>query len=260
MKLIVFADLHYFGGDLETALFNKSRKLVQFALPMLDRITDIVNERADACVNLGDTIQDMNDKQADLDCLKMLFEKMKRIQPPCYTVLGNHDLKMMDTVSEVEEIVGRPATFSVDMEGYHLVFLTTEIRPELGLARGGCYKAQYLSEDALRWLENDLRENRLPCLVFTHYGLAEDENFTDGCMFMKNRAEVKAILKNDPNLLAVFSGHQHRTLQYTEDGVEYYVLGSITTCWDGSGVPCGVYFELELEDGKLTVLERHIQL
>ena len=35
MKLLIFADLHYFGGDISTAIFNTEKKQVQYALPML---------------------------------------------------------------------------------------------------------------------------------------------------------------------------------------------------------------------------------
>ena len=43
MKLLVFSDLHYFAGDMETAIFNTKKKLVRYALPMLDRLTEIIN-------------------------------------------------------------------------------------------------------------------------------------------------------------------------------------------------------------------------
>ena len=60
MKIIVFADVHYFAGDLATAIFNKRNKLVQYALPLLDSLAEKARgeHRADICVNLGDIIQD----------------------------------------------------------------------------------------------------------------------------------------------------------------------------------------------------------
>ena len=138
MKILVFADLHYYGDDIKNALFSTERKLVQYAIPMLDEIIKICNnEDISICVNLGDIIQDTNDKDRDIKCLEYMFEKLKEIKCPCYSVLGNHDLKMMDSIKEVEKIMGYDnSTYSVDYEGYHLVFLTTEVRPELGILRG----------------------------------------------------------------------------------------------------------------------------
>ncbi len=260
MRIIVFADIHYFAGDLEGAIFNKKKKLVQYALPMLDRLTEKINGEygADLAVNLGDIIQDTTEHDGDIKALEFMFDRLKAISCPCCSVLGNHDLKMMDSVTEVEEIMGHESTYSFDTGGYHFVFLTTEVRPELGTERGGCYKAQYLSEKNIGWLFEDLKANTLPTLIFTHYGLAENPEINDGCLFMKNRAEVKKIIKKDKNVLAVFSGHQHRTYRIEEDGVRYYALGSMISDRNEIGKPDGVYFEIELDGGKLTVTEHHI--
>ena len=259
MRILVFADLHYFGDPIETALFNTKQKLVRFAEPLLEKLTALL-QADDICINLGDIIQDTNDKQKDLDCLQYMFGKIKEMPCPCYSLLGNHDLKMMDTVKEVEDIVGHPSTFSMDVGGFHLVFFTTALRPELGLGRGGIFKTQYVSDETLLWLKKDLAANTLPALVFTHFGLAEDSTLEDECLFMKNRQAVKDILKKDKHLVAVFSGHQHRTKTHVEDGVIYYHLGSMTALGDTAGVPSGVYFELLLDDTNLTVTEKHIIL
>lgn len=259
MRILVFADLHYFGDPIETAVFNTEKKLVQYAEPLLDKLTALLLSD-DICINLGDIIQDTNDKQKDLDCLQYMFGKLKALPCPCYSVLGNHDLKMMDTVKEAEDIAGHPSTFSMDVNGFHLVFLTTALRHENGLGRGGIFKTQYMSDDTLLWLQNDLAANTLPCLVFTHFALAEDSETEDECLFMKNRQDVKDILKQDTHLLAVFSGHQHITKTHVEDGVTYYQLGSMTACGETKGIPTGVYFELMLENGAVTVNEKHIVL
>lgn len=262
MKIVVFADVHYFGGDMEKARFNTQKKLVKYAIPLLDKLTETVNadDTVGACVNLGDIIQDTCKKELDIVCLEYMFNKLKNIKCPCYSILGNHDLKMMDSVEEVESILGYRSTYSVDMGGYHLVFLTTEVRPELGFERGGCYRAQYLSDESLQWLQKDLAENELPCLIFTHYGVAEEPELTDECMFMKNRDAVKRILVENKNILAVFSGHQHRTTILEEDGIKYYLLGSLTGCTEKEGVPDGEYLELELCDGGLEVNLRRVEV
>ena len=262
MKILVFSDLHYYGGDIETARFNTSHKLVQYAEPLLERIIAIANDEfaADICVNLGDLIQDDNDKQRDLDAFAYIYDKLSGFTCPCHSILGNHDLKMLDDIREIEDILGYSPTQSVDLGGCHLVFLSPELRPELGTGKGGCYKAQYLAEETLDWLKEDLAANTLPTVVFTHFGVAEDETIPREHMFMKNCAELKAILREDPHLLAVFSGHQHQPRKHVEDGVTYYVLDSITSGLDGSGIPAGEYAELTLENGTFTVEIKKILL
>ena len=262
MKIIAFADVHYFGDDIDKAIFDTNKKLVRYALPLTDKLIDLVNAdpAVTLCVNLGDIIQDTQSKEKDMECLRFMFERLGRIQCPCYSILGNHDLKMMDTVEEVEQILGQRSTGSVNVGGYHLVFLTTEVRPELGLDRGGCYKAQYLSAQTLAWLKGDLEQNDLPCVIFTHYGLAEDSDVADECMFMKNRADVKALIRGDKNVRAVISGHQHKTKMLVEDGVPYYLVGSMTACSEQPGVPDGVYMTLTTDGNELQVTTHRIAL
>ncbi len=263
MKILVFADIHYFAGDIETAVFNRKIKLVEYALPLLDELTRYSNEeyKPDLCVNLGDIIQDTQKHDEDIDALKFMFSRLSLFDCPCYSILGNHDLKMMDSTREVEALLGyEHSTYSIDAGGYHLVFLTTEVRPELGLARGGCYKTQYLSGSDIEWLKSDLSANKLPTVIFTHFALAEDESKPDECLFMKNREDVKKIIRNDKNILAVVSGHQHDTKTIVEDGVYYYLLGSLTGSHEVPGLPDGVYFEIELLDGEISIRKKNITL
>lgn len=72
--------------------------------------------------------------------------------------------------------------------------------------------------------------------------------------------ELKEILKQDKNLLAVFSGHQHWTRKTIKAGITYYVVGSLTENINDDGIPDGVYFEIDLEENKLNVIEHHIRL
>ena len=261
MKAIVFADLHYFCGDISTAIFNTRQKLVAYSLPFFDEICERAESfGADLCVNLGDSIQDSQDHDTDLSALDFIFRKFEKMPVKCHSVLGNHDLKMMQSRGEAEKVMGQDcSTYSVDVGGYHLVFLTTEVRAELGTLRGGCYKTQSMSSGEVEWLRQDLEKNTLPAVIFTHFPLAEDESIDDECMFMKNRREVKEIIKKDTNVLAVFSGHQHVTKLIEEDGVSYYLLGSLIALNESTGAPDGVYFEIEIEGRKLTVTERHIE-
>ena len=173
MKILLFADLHYFGGDIRTAIFDTNKKLVRHAMPMLERLIEIANEefRADLCVNLGDLIQDDRDKQRDMEVFSYVYQKLSDFPCPCCSILGNHDLKMMDSIEEMEAIMGHKATYSMDVQGYHLIFLSPQLRPELGIRRGGCYKTQYISGETIEWLEKDLAENTLPALVFLHFPL-----------------------------------------------------------------------------------------
>jgi DNA repair exonuclease SbcCD nuclease subunit len=260
MKILVFADLHYYGDDMEN--FHSERKLVQFALPVLDELIKIAaREEVDLVVNLGDIIQDTSSKELDIESLAFMFRRLEEFPCPCYNLLGNHDLKRVDSAEEIRCLMGEEAArYSIDVGGFHLVFLTTDVMPELGTGRGGSYKTQNLSEESLERLKTDLKNNRLPCLLFTHFPLAEDKDVQDECAYMKNRDAVKEILRNDPNIKAVFSGHQHAPKVLEEDGITHYIVGSPTTCFTGDGIPIGVYRMIETDGEHISITEHHIVL
>ena len=260
MKILVFADLHYFGGDVKS--FNSERKLVQFAEPILDKLIETAaHDEVSMVVNLGDIIQDTQSQEEDLKCLEYMFGRLNKFNCPCYSILGNHDLKMMDSTQEVEMVMGyETSRYSIDADGFHFVFLTTDVMPELGTARGGSYKTQTLSDKGLEWLKNDLENNNLPCLLFTHFPLADAEDVQDECMYMKNRDEVKKIINNDKNIKAVFSGHQHKPKILEENGIKHYIVGSPTTSFKGDGIPIGVYGIIETDGEDMRYTEQHIVL
>ena len=76
---------------------------------------------------------------------------------------------------------------------------------------------------------------------------------------LRNRNKLKEILK-DKNILGVFCGHFHWTKQLEENGITYYMLGSLTENINNDGIPDGVYFEVELLDDNMLVHEKHLKL
>lgn len=135
------------------------------------------------------------------------------------------------------------------------------------IEKDGILKTQFISEEDLVWLKKDLENNNLPCLIFTHYGIAEDNMqgnwWFENCpqyAVLGNRKEIKDILNKDKNLIAAFSGHQHWTKKIIENDIVYYILGSLTENINDNGIPDGVYYEVILEDRKIEVKERHLEL
>lgn len=268
-KIIIFSDIHYLDKRPEKLDFNLSRKLTQYSLPIIDKLTEKINEiKPDISICLGDLIEDTFNHDRDIVNFTYIWNKLKKIKCPFYSVIGNHDLRTMNSRKELEYIMKyENATFSFDLNGYHIVILTTDIREDLCKNDGGIYKAQCMSKKEIKWLKEDLKNNKLPCIICTHFGLAEDlqeENYwfanEPESGLMNNRKEVKEIIKNDKNIIAIFTGHQHWTKQINEDGKNYYVVGSLTDNVDMLGKPDGVYFEVDLEDKKIKLTEHHIKI
>ena len=269
-KLVIFSDIHYAPERPVNNGSKIDRKLMEYALPLLEQLIEKINNeiKPDVVISLGDLIEDFNDHDKDIDNLNFIWKFLKSIKTPFYSATGNHDLRSMNSRTEVEKIMGyEHSTFSLDMLGYHFVFLGMEVNPELGVAKGGIFKTQYISKEDIEWLKNDLEKNNLPSLIFTHFGIAEDNmegnywfNSCPERALLGNRKEVKEILKNDKNLIAVFSGHQHWSKKIVEDGISYYVVGSLTENANDDGIPDGVYFEIILEGNKIELKENHLKL
>lgn len=252
MKLIIFTDLHYYAGDRETAIFGKTKKLTQYAPSMLDQLIDKVNNeyKPDAVLNLGDSIQDGNDHDADVISLKKVAEKVREFAVPYYMVLGNHDLKMFDSHKEAEEIFGVESfNYAVELGGYRLIFLTNEVKPELGTAGGGIVKTHSMGEDTIAWLRKELKNSDQPCLLFTHYALFhEKENAV-----IQNVDRVLEAIREGGNVLAVFSGHTHVAYDREAGGVMNHVLGSPTADLTECGTPDAVYYEVDVKESKINI-------
>lgn len=266
LKLVIFSDIHYLDeGHNE----QYNRKLTKLAIPLFEKLNDEINNhiKPDLCVYLGDFIEDTNNHDQDIKNFKAIYNKFKSIKVPFYSVLGNHDLRSMASRDEMEKIIGRYSTFSINIKGYHLVFLGLDVKNDLGTDEGGILKTQFISQKDLEWLKRDLQENKLPCIIFNHFGIAEDnmegnwwfENCAESAL-LANRKEVKEILKKSNNVLGVFSGHQHWTKKLQEENINYYIIGSLTENVNNDNIPDGVYFEVEVDNQELKVVEKHIKL
>lgn len=179
--------------------------------------------------------------------------------------MGNHELKSVKSNNEILDILGyKQATYSIDIDNYHLVFLSTDINDT-----DKKYRTQYISQNDLKWLKKDLEINKdKNIIIFSHFGIAEDNNIKENfwCysqdgenLMLRNRNELKEIMKNK-NIVAIFCVHQHWTKQINENGFDYYVIGSIVENINDDGVPDGVYFEVEIDNNKVNVIEKHLTL
>lgn len=268
-KLIIFSDIHYLDSRPEKLDSNLSRKLTQYSVEIIDKLIDKINEdKPNVTVCLGDLIEDTFEHDKDITNYTYIWNKLKDIQVPFYSAIGNHDLRTMNSRKELQKIMNyEDATFSFDFNDYHFIILTTDIREDLGGDDGGIYKAQCMSEKEIDWLKKDLEKNKLPCIIFTHFGLAEDKQIGNYWFeknpeagLMNNRQKVKNIIKCDNNVIAIFSGHQHWTKKLQEEGKNYYVVGSLTENVDMLGVPDGIYLEVELKDRNVKIIEKHIKV
>ena len=264
LKLCVFADIHYID---EIPNWPVKRKLVEYADRLTEKMIDRINNdiKPDVVVYLGDLIQASSNLETDIKNIKHVWKMFKKINYPYYTILGNHELKSVKSNKEILDVIGyKKATYSVDINDYHLVFIGTDINEEDKSCR-----TQYISKEDLEWLKNDLEKNNdKKIIMFSHFGIAEDKDIKNNfwCytedgenLMLRNRDILKELMRNK-NIIAIFCGHFHWTKKIHEDGFDYYMVGSLTENINNDGIPDGVYFEVEINDNNVNVIEKHLKL
>lgn len=264
MKLCIFGDIHYIDKKPK---WNENRKLVEYAEELTIKLVDKINNniKPDVVINLGDMIQSSGNLEEDKKNLMYICNLLNKIEKPYYTIIGNHELKLVNSNKEVLDLIKyKAATYSLDIDEYHLIFIGTDINN-----KDKRYRTQYISEEDLLWLEKDLEDNKdKKILLFSHFGIAEDinikENFwcysEDGeNLMLRNRKKLKELIK-DKRIVAVFCGHQHWTKKIIENGINYYMLGSLTENINNDGIPDGVYFEVEIFKDNVIVNEKHLKI
>lgn len=144
LKICIFSDIHYMK---EKPNWSFNQKLIEYAEELVLKMVDKVNNeiKPDICIHLGDMIQASSDKETDIQNIKYIWDKLKNFSVPFYTLIGNHELKNMQNNKGVLEIIGyNSATFSFDINGYHLLFLGTDVN-----LNDYNYRTQYLSDNDL---------------------------------------------------------------------------------------------------------------
>ena len=114
--------------------------------------------------------------------------------------------------------------------------------------------------EQVEWLKANLNKTDKLALIFTHYGLAEDDmkgNFwfeTDPHFAMfDNRAEVKKILEQSDKVIAVFNAHQHWNRMHVENNIPYFTVTSMTENFNNDGVPTKAYTIVNFDKDKIEV-------
>ena len=258
----IFADLHYID---EIPNWSEKRKLVEYSELMLDKLIESTNnnENLSFVINLGDIIQSTGNTNRDIKNLKYILEKMKKINVTSYNVLGNHELKSVDSNKKIlNTFEYDKSSYSFDYENYHFLIVGTDINPD-----DNKFKTQYVSEEDLLWIKQDLNNNKSKkIIVFCHFGIIDDKDIMNNYwaytengenLMLRNRKELLDILSKY-NVIGMFCAHQHWTKKIPYKNYYCYLLGSLTENIKNDGKPDGVFFDVTLDNNQITIEEKHL--
>lgn len=206
------------------------------ALPKTRHFVKTMNRlRADFIVELGDMLDMLTDNKNPVQNLMEVESIIQSFNGPKYHVLGNHEfdnVSRADLLSYLENtsVPQGKTYYSFNRNGIHCVVLDadyTNKEPhypfDLQDAQNPFWnwKDAWIPQEQLDWLKADLEHADLPSVVFTHQLLHRDitEDHT-----IKNADAVCKILEDDGQVIAVFSGHDHRGEIAFRNGIHYLVL------------------------------------
>ncbi len=231
LKFAVISDLH------QDIMHDASKRLTDFLQAAKDQEVDFI-------INLGDFCQVKKENAA-------IMKMWNGYDGEKHLALGNHD---MDNCSKEEYIrfAGMPGRYySFDKGDFHFIVLDPnhvyDGKKYIPYSHGNFYvdasKREFIDEEQMEWLKNDLRNTQKRCILFSHQCL---ENVVG------NRTAVRAILEDENRragfhkVVAAFSGHSHTDYMKEINGIAYIQINSASNQWVGDAYQCPERFCKEI--------------
>lgn len=185
-------------------------------------VSAMENEKPDFICQLGDFCIPHERNQE-------FYAAFQTFSGPKYHVIGNHDMDGGFSREHAVAYFGMPHKYySFDTGGIHFIVLDGN---DPGGSRPGY--ACHIGEEQTSWLQQDLKNTDLPCIIFSHQPL--DDTYGG----IESSAVVQAILEDEnqsakPNkIMACFSGHLHRDYIRLINGIYYVQINSASYHWLG---------------------------
>jgi len=247
LKIGLIADVHYAQRP------NNSGKRYAETLQKVQRFYEAArNQGADLIVQMGDLKDEAPgaNRQQTISHLDEAFQLFRSFSVPVYYLLGNHDLDCISREDYAAKVGGEANDryFSVDVEGWHLVFLDSCYSPDgTPYSKGNFFwEEAILPEHELKWLKNDLENTTKPVVIFLHHCLdawaRENQKH-----FLLNSEAICQVLEKSGKVKMVFQGHFHPGNFSSRNGVDYFTLKGTIEKSSGFGVLA------ELKEGRVEV-------
>lgn len=241
LRIGLVTDLHF--ADKDPA---RSRHYRESFDKLTEATKKFTEDQADFVVNLGDLIDAADSVELELEYLKRINGVLADLSVDKHYVLGNHCVATLTKQEFLKGVGQEKPHYSFDVGQFHFVvldacFLSNGDAYERGNAK---WDDSNMPVEQLRWLEEDLQQTSKKTVVFAHQRLDVDNDYA-----IKNAPDIRKVLEQSGNVLAVFQGHSHEN-EYNEiSGIHYCTLVAMV---EGSGVENNGYSLLEISsDGAI---------
>ena len=232
----VVTDSHYADRP------DRSTRFYRDSLEKMTAFSETMNrENVDFVIHLGDFKDEdpTPNHNNTLKYLRDLEQEFTKFRGDTYHVLGNHDV---DSITKDEFITNVTNTqipknrsfYSFDKKGFHFVVLDACFNKDgSSYAPGNFFWDQaYIPSEQLEWLENDLKNTKLPSIIFSHQLLFD---INDNKPTIRNAGEVRKVLEASKKVLSSFHGHVHHEYLLKKNDIHYCSFNGMVDKPDVSG-------------------------
>jgi len=228
IKLIRFGlitDSHYADRD------NGDTRFYRGVIDKIKESIEVFNEeKVDFVIHLGDFKDEDNNKRTEdtLSYLTTIESEFAKFKGPRYHCIGNHDVDSITKKQFLNNVINSGISndksfYSFDVKGFHFVVLDANFDKngdDHYFKEGSDFEDVNIPKSQLDWLKMDLKQTKLPTIVFCHQPFFEyykDEYI----LHVQNRKEVRLILEQSGKVNAVFHGHVHEETFKEINGIHY---------------------------------------
>src|SRR3989338_9586013 len=174
MKIAILNDTHV-GPPNTGHVKGVQRKLISQSERLIKEFVERMNnaEHPEFVVNLGDSIEDVNNRDIDIQYLKKTIALLFPLKMPTYFLIGNHDVRTLSEKEIAEMLVYEKMYYSFDHKSFHFIVLSFEMTGNHTKVLSDI--TAEIPTQQIEWLKADLSKTNKPVVVFIHYGLAEDD-------------------------------------------------------------------------------------
>lgn len=231
----VITDIHHSNRpDTTTRKYSAAPAKTTYFVTRMDE------EEVDFVLELGDMVDRTINEKDPLETLSEIDTIFTSFHGPHYHVLGNHEFDSIartDLLNHLDNtgIIKGETYYSFDLNGFHHIVLDADFtatephQPFDMIAEGQIawwdWTEAWVPQEELDWLAADLAASDLPTIIFSHQALHLDASAEGSEDFMiNNAAEIRSLLEADGQVLAAFSGHDHRGAATTLNNIRYFGL------------------------------------
>ena len=212
-RVALITDVHYADKD------DRGSRHYRDSLDKLREAVGVFNASPpDIAVHLGDLIDAGQSVDEELANLRVVEEVLRGLTCPRHYVFGNHCVDGLTKEEFLENTAMEAGHYALVRNGLRFITLDSCFRSD-GVAYGRHnfeWTDPNVPEDQVRWLQEELASHADPVIVLAHQRLDDAEHYC-----VRNAAEIRAILEEAGNVLAVFQGHSHRQDYQQINGIHY---------------------------------------